>query len=549
MSAPSNGDTKKMSGGEAIVDALVRNGVDTAFGIPGVQLDPLFAALHDAQNQIRVVHTRHEQGAGYMALGYAQATGKVGTAIVVPGPGLLNASAAISTGYALSAKMMCVVGQIPSAMIGRGTGQLHELPDQLAIAQGLTKFAARMDTPRDAPPTIAAAFRQLHTGRPRPVHVEMAMDIMKAEGDVTPLDAPDAYDRAEPDPDRIAAAAKILGEAKNPLIFAGGGAVDAGPELLALAEMLQAPVVMSRGALGVIDSRHPLALTQPHGHVLWQDADVVLGIGTRLVPMVPAWGTDDGLQFIRLDIDADEMTRSQTPAVAVQADAALGLAALCDAVPGHNMRRADRTEEMMALKAGLQREFDKLDPQVPILNAIRSALPEDGIFVEELTQPGYVARMAFPVYQPRTYINPGYQGTLGYASPTAMGAKVGMPDRKVLAISGDGGFMFNVQELATAAQHGIDIVLVVFNDGAFGNVKRFQQQMFDGKELAVELKNPDFMKLADAFGVRGFRVTSPAELERAIGEGFSTPGPTLIEYPLGEVPDPWHLIFQGKVRG
>jgi len=542
-------ESRRMSGGEAIVDALVRNGVDTAFGIPGVQLDPLFAALHDAQNQIRVIHTRHEQGAGYMALGYAQATGRVGTAIVVPGPGLLNASAAISTGYALNAKMMCVVGQIPSALIGRGTGQLHELPDQLAIARGLTKFAARMDTPGDAPATIAEAFRQLHTGRPRPVHVEMAMDIMKAEGEVTPLDAPESYERAAPDPDLVAAAAKLLGEAKNPLIFAGGGAVDAGVALQALAETLQAPVVMSRGALGALDSRHPLALTPPHGHVLWKDADVVLGVGTRLVPMVPAWGTDDGLKFIRLDIDAEEMSRSHTPDVAIQADASLGLTALCDAVPGYNATRADRTDEILALKAELQREFDRLDPQVPILGAIRRALPEDGIFVEELTQPGYVARMAFPVYRPRTYIKPAYQGTLGYASPTAMGAKVGMPDRKVLAISGDGGFLFNVQELATAAQHGIDIVLVVFNDGAFGNVKRFQQQMFDGKELAVELKNPDFMKLADAFGVQGFRVKTPAELERAIGEGFATPGPTLIEYPIGEVPDPWHLIFQGKVRG
>lgn len=544
-----SGDKKVMSGGEAIVDALVRNGVDTAFGIPGVQLDPLFAALHDAQNSLRVIHTRHEQGAGYMALGYAQATGRVGTSIVVPGPGMLNASAAVATGYALSAQMLNVVGQIPSALIGKGTGQLHELPDQLAIAEGLTKFAARMDAASDAHATIAEAFRQLHTGRPRPVHVEMAMDVMKAEGPVTPLDAPEAYDRAAPDPDRIAAAAKILGEAKNPLIFAGGGAVDAGAELQALAELLQAPVVMSRGALGVIDSRHLLALTQPHGHVLWKEADVVLGIGTRLAPMVPAWGTDDGLTFIRLDIDVEEMTRSQTPAVAVEADAALGLAALNEAVPAHNRKRADRTYEIAGLKAALQAEFDKLDPQVPILNAIRGALPEDGIFVEELTQPGYVARMAFPVYRPRTYINPGYQGTLGYASPTAMGAKVGMPDRKVLAVSGDGGFMFNVQELATAAQHGIDIVLVVFNDGAFGNVKRFQQQLFDGKELAVELKNPDFMKLADAFGIQGFRVNSPAELERAVNEGFSTPGPTLIEYPLGEVPDPWHLIFQGKVRG
>jgi acetolactate synthase-1/2/3 large subunit len=295
------------------------------------------------------------------------------------------------------------------------------------------KFAAWMDAPGDAPATIAEAFRQLHTGRARPVHVEMAMDIMKAQAEVTPIDPPETYDRAAPDPDQVAAAAKLLGEAKNPLIFAGGGAVDAGAELQVLAELLQAPVVTSRSALGVIDSRHALALTSPHGHERWKDADVVLGVGTRLAPMMPAWGIDDGLKFIRLDID---------------------------------------TDEMMTLKAAVQRGFEKLTPQMPILAAIRSARPEDGIFVEELTQPGYVARMAFPVYQPRTYIHSGYQGTLGYALPTAMGAKVGMPDRKVLAVSGDGGFMFNVQELAAAAQHGIDVVLVVFNDGAFGNVKR-----------------------------------------------------------------------------
>ncbi|MEC7489346.1 MAG: thiamine pyrophosphate-dependent enzyme [Pseudomonadota bacterium] len=537
-----------MSGGQAIVDALVRHGVDTVFGIPGVQLDPLFDALYDAQNSIRVIHTRHEQGAGYMALGYAQATGRVGTAIVVPGPGLLNASAALSTGYALNSRMLCIVGQIPSKLIGKGTGQLHELPDQLAIARGLTKSAARIDTAAGAPVAMADAFQKLNTGRPRPVEVEMALDVMKAVEHVIPVDPPEVWPNAEPDLGQVDIAAKILGEAANPLIFAGGGAVDAGSELKVLAELLQAPVVMSRSALGVLDSRHPLALTPPHAHRLWRDADVVLGVGTRLVPMIPTWGTDDSLKMIRLDIDAEEMTRSSVPDVAIEADATLGLAALCDVVPEHNRKRADRTAEMIALKAALQIEFDKLDPQMPILRAIRNALPEDGIFVEELTQPGYVARLAFPVYQPRTFINPGYQGTLGYACPTAMGAKVAMPDRKVLAISGDGGFMFNVQELATAAQHGIDVVLVVFNDGAYGNVKRFQQQMFDGKEIAVELRNPDFMKMADAFGIRGRRVKTPAGLERAINEAFAASGPALIEYPLGEVPDPWHLIFQGKAR-
>ena len=188
--------------GEFLFDYLYNQGVRTAFGIPGLQLDPLFAALHDAQNRIRVIHTRHEQGAGYMALGYAQATGRVGTAIVVPGPGMLNASAAVSTGYALNSKMMCVVGQIPSALIGKGTGQLHELPDQLGIAKSLTKFAAWMDAPGDAPATIVEAFRQLHTGRARPVHVEMAMDIMKAQAEVTPIDPPELTTAPRPIPTR-----------------------------------------------------------------------------------------------------------------------------------------------------------------------------------------------------------------------------------------------------------------------------------------------------------------------------------------------------------
>ena len=542
-------DAARMTGGEAIVDALARHGVDTAFGIPGVQLDPLFDALHDARNRIRVIHTRHEQGAGYMALGYAMATGRPGTAIVVPGPGLLNASSALATAYAVNAPLLCVVGQVPSRLIGRGTGQLHEIPDQLGLARGLTKWAARMETPGDAPGIVAEAFRELMGGRRRPVAIEMAMDVMRAEAEVRPRDPEPDGAAPAPDPDHVEAAARILGGARKPLIVAGGGAADAGAELAALAEMLEAPVVMTRGALGAVSPDHPLALTTPHGHRLWRDADAVLGVGTRLVPMLPVWGTDDGLKVVRVDIDPGEIDRLGAPAAAVRADAAAGLAALLEAVPRHNRARASRAGEIAALRAALDEEFGRLDPQVPILKAIRRALPEDGIFVEELTQPGYVARLVFPVHRPRSYIHPGYQGTLGYAVPTAMGASVGQPGRKVLAISGDGGFMFNVQELATAAQHGIDLVVVLFNDGAYGNVKRFQQQLFDGREIAVDLKNPDFMKLADAFGIEGMRAADPRELERAIVRGFDTPGPTLIEYPIGEVPDPWHLVQPGRVRG
>ena len=539
----------QVAGGTAVVEALLQQGVDTVFGIPGVQLDPLFAALHDARNRIRVVHTRHEQGAGYMALGYAMATGRPATAIVVPGPGVLNASSALATAYAQNAPVFCLAGQVPSHHIGRGTGQLHEIPDQLGILRSLTRWAGRIESPGQASSVVAEAFGHLSAGRKGPVAVEVPMDVLRQTAK-TSHHAPERPPEAQlPDPRQTEAAARILGAAKKPLIFAGGGAIETGEKLSALAEALQAPIVFSRNGLGIIDSRHPLVVPPPLGHRLWKTADVVFGIGTRLAPMLPHWGLDDELQIIRLDIDPEEIGRIAPPAVSMECDAMCGLTALLDLLPGHNRHRADRTEELTAMKAEIQVEFDKLEPQMSIVRALRRGLPDDGIFVEDLTQVGYVARFTLPVYFPRTYLNPGYQGTLGYAVPTALGAKVGHPDKKVLAISGDGGFMFNVQELATAVQHGIDIVVVVFNDGAYGNVKRFQHMYFEGKEIAVNLENPDFMKLADSFGLEGRRVDNPDELERAITRGFETAGSTLIEYPIGEVPDPWHLIQMRRARG
>ena len=278
-------NSQAMTGGEAIVASLVQHDVDTVFGIPGVQLDPLFAALHDARNRIRVIHTRHEQGAGYMALGYAMATGRPGVAVVVPGPGFLNAASAMATAAAQNAPLLCVSGQIPSRLIGKGTGQLHEIPDQLGIAQTLSKWAARIDTPEETPAVMDAAFWHLSTGRQGPVEVEMPMDIMRQTGTVT-LTAPETpVSLDQPVAEDVDHAARILKEAKRPLIVAGGGTVNAGSELLSVADRLQAPVVLSRNALGVIDSRHHLAATPPLGHRLWADTDLVLAVGSRLSPM------------------------------------------------------------------------------------------------------------------------------------------------------------------------------------------------------------------------------------------------------------------------
>ena len=539
----------RMTGGQAIVRSLRGYGVDTIFGIPGVQVDALYNALYDDRNAIRVIHTRHEQGAAYMAFGYSAATGRVGTCAVVPGPGLLNATAALSTAYACNAPVLCVSGQIPSAMIGRGVGLLHEIPNQLDMIRSVTKWAARADHPGEAPDVVREAFRQLLTGRRRPVEIEMAMDIMAMEAEVALLDPVTDYALPELDPDAVERAAKLLGAAKNPVIFAGGGIVGGEAELVALAEMLQAPVVMSRGGLGSVSDRHYLAHKVPTGHRFWKDADVVLAVGTRLNPMVPAWGADDGLKIIRVDIDPVEITRVARPAVGIVGDARPALAALVERTAAHNAKRPSREDELSGLKAALRAEHEeKLGPQLSWIDAIRDVLPDDGIFVEELTQPGYVSRFTFPVYDTRTYISTGYQGTLGYGFATALGAKVARPDTPVVAISGDGGFMYNVQELSTAVQQGIGLVTVIFNDGAYGNVQRMQVEDYGGKVIASDLHNPDFVRLAESFGAQGLRAETPDALRAALETGFATPGPTLIDVPVGDMPSPWDYLQLPRAR-
>lgn len=539
----------RMTGGQALVRALEAHGVDTIFGIPGVQMDHFFNALHDERNAIRVIHTRHEQGAAYMAYGYAAATGRVGTVAVVPGPGLLNTTAALSTAYANNTPVLCVSGQIPSQLIGRGVGVLHEIPDQLALIKGLTKWAARANHPGEAPDIVREAFRQLSTGRIRPVEIEMAMDVLGQQAEVeigAPAVAPPP---PEPGVELIAKAAKLLGGAKRPLIFAGGGVVDAGAELLAVAEALQAPIIASRNALGVVDDRHYLSQSYLAGHRLWADADVVLGIGTRLNPQIPTWGVDDNLKFVRIDIDPVEITRVHRPAVGIVGDARAGLAALAHALVSHNSTRESRQAELTRLKFDIRAELTaNLGPQMAFLDAIRAELPEDGVFVEELTQVGYVSRLAFPVYHPRGFIGTGYQGTLGFGFATALGVKVARPNTPVVAISGDGGFMYNVQELATAVQQGIGLVTVIFKDGAFGNVQRMQKEDHGGKVIATDLHNPDFVKLAELFGAQGLRAESPDQLRGALRKGFETSGPTIIEAPVGEMPSPWDYLFLQRAR-
>jgi acetolactate synthase-1/2/3 large subunit len=389
----------RMTGGNALVEMLRRHGVDTVFALPGVQNDALFVAFYDAGEALRVIHTRHEQGAAYMAYGYARASGKIGAYAVVPGPGLLNTTAALSTAYATNAPVLCISGQIPSDMIGRGFGLLHEIPDQLGVLRTLTKWAARINHPTQTGTLVNEAFRQLRDGRPRPVALEMPLDVMALKTEVALPPAGEPPAPTMPDPELIDKAAALLANARKPLVFVGGGAVAAAEEALAVAEMLEAPVVSFTGGKGIVSDRHYLAQSALAGHELWREADVVLAVGTRLHQPQVRWGIDSDLKVIRIDIDPTEITRIVKPALGIVADAKPALAELRDALDRRNPKRASRKEELEALKSrSLARLADHLGPQCEYLRAIRAELPDDGIYVEDLTQVGYVGRVAFPIY-------------------------------------------------------------------------------------------------------------------------------------------------------
>jgi len=532
-----------MTGGEAVVRSLIAHGIDTIFGLPGIQLDHFFNALHDHGNELRVVNARHEQGTAYMAFGWAQSTGRVGAYAVVPGPGILNTGAALATAYGCGAKVLALTGQIPADTIGRGLGMLHEIPDQLGILQRLTKHAARINHPTEAPRAVAEAFRQLHSGRPRPVALETPMDVLAMQARVGEPIIGERDPAPAIDPDQIEAAARILGGAERPMIFVGGGAYDAAAEIRELSAMLQAPVVSYQNGRGIVDERTPYALNHPAGNEYWGDCDAALAIGCRMQIERSFWGLDASVKVIHVDLDPTEFNRVAKPALAILADAAEAARALLDALPAHSRKRASRAEELAALRAKHHaRAVDMLGPQTAFLGALRRALPDDGFFVDEFTQVGYVARIEFPVYAPRTMVTSGYQGTLGYGYATALGVQAANPDKAVLSVSGDGGFLFTASEIATAVHHRLPLVAVVFADGAYGNVLRMQKDLHGGRVIGSTFTNPDFVKLAEAYGADGRRATTPEELETAVRESFAARRPTVIEVPVGEMPEPWPVI-------
>lgn len=538
----SNGVKENETTGRKIARALIANGVDTVFGIPGAHTYDLVDGFYAERNSLRFIHTRHEQGAGYMAFGYAKSSGRPGVYSVVPGPGVLNSGAALCTALGADAPVMCVTGNIMSHLIGRGRGQLHELPDQLSTLRGITKGAERIDHPSSAYSTVAGLFTKMLSGRRGPVAVETPWDVF---GQAAPVEEPlvgAPLSSPEVDLDKVKAAAALIAQARNPLIIIGAGAVEASDEVRELANRLQAAVTSYRSGKGVLAADEPAWLDSASAFEYWKDVDLLIGIGSslRLPFMTWRWRPAE-LKTIRIDIDPTEMVRLK-PTVGIVADAAVGTRALIDALDGGI--REDRSAQLQEIRAKVGKQIDEIQPQVDYLRAIRDVLPRDGFFVEEVSQMGFTGRFAFPVYAPRQYVTCGFQENLGFGFNTALGVKVANPDKAVVSVSGDGGFMFGVQELATAAQHGIAVVAIVFNNSAYGNVLRDQRISYDGRYIGSELTNPDFVKLAESFGVQAFRARSPSELREVLERALALSVPVLIEVPVerGSEANPWSLI-------
>ncbi|MFN8661559.1 MAG: thiamine pyrophosphate-binding protein [Thermomicrobiales bacterium] len=529
---------ERLTGGQAVVRALAEHGVDVAFGIPGVHTLAIYDALIDSP--IRHIMGRHEQGVGFMADGYARASGKPGVALVITGPGVTNVATSIGEAFADSSPVLVVASAEEQRWGGKMMGHYHDIRDQTEVMRPITVSQSQATAVSEVAPALSAAFARMASARPRPAYVEIPRDVLEAEAEIT-FPAPGHGDSPAPAEDQIAGAVADLDKARRVVIIAGGGAAnaDAGAGILAIAERLGTPVLTSQTGKGVFPEDHPLSLGNlwSFGNpvdALLKKADTVLVIGTKL----GGSETEDAAMqlpatFIRIDIDPEEIERNYRPSRAIVADAKKGAVALAAALESAGVSKTGFSEEEVAAarKAALESAFGAENAQY--LAALRRAMPRDAILVNDTTMMTYAAARHFPCYEPRTFLVPSGYLTLGFSMPAAIGAKIAQPDKMVVAIVGDGGFQFTMHELATAKQFEVSLPIVIFNDSTYTAVKLDQAMRYDRRYIAVDLVNPDFLKLAEAYDIPGVRANSPEELEAAVTAAAQHPGPTIIDVPIG----------------
>ncbi len=523
--------------GQALMQLVKAYGIDTVFGMPGVHTLEYYRGIADAG--MRHVLFRHEQGGGFMADGHARISGRPAVCCVITGPGVTNIATAVGNAYADSQPMLVIASTNGSADLGAGRGRLHEISDQLAAIRPLTAQARTILDGRQIPGAIACAFDTFSAGRPRPCYIELPIDRIGETADFAVKTSPIAGP-APPDGASVERAAALARDAHRPVIIAGGGALDHGAALQRLAERLGAAVILTIAAKGAIPEDHPLncgaCLSRPVAHDLVENADLVIAVGTELSE-TDIWKESDFLEFkgrlVRIDVDPACLTRDYVPDAALLGDAGLAMAMLADALPERGLPPGFAGSGTVAGLRRHVREGLLRQPRAPrfarVLDAMREAIPEDGWLVTDATQIAYFANEYWRTSHPRSYTHPNGYCTLGSAMPSAIGAKLGSPARKGVALAGDAGFLFTATELATAVDEGVSLPVVVWNNDGLGQIRDGMVERDIAPTGVTPGRNPDFPALARALGAHAARPDSLAGLTGAIREAFDAGGPTLIE--------------------
>ncbi|PKB72899.1 MAG: hypothetical protein BZY75_04615 [SAR202 cluster bacterium Io17-Chloro-G7] len=537
-----------MTGGQAMVESLKAQGVDTVFGIISVHTLDLYDALFDSQESLRFIGGRQELGCGFMADGYARATGKPGVLLTSTGPGAADSVGAVGEAYFSSSPLLEITTNVEQEFLGEGKLVTHETKDQLGMFQAVTDWNAMIDQVESIPDHLMEAFQRFKTRRPRPIELEIPTDLLGKQAEVEVL-GPREMEPPQGDPVMVERALDALLKAKRPVIFVGEEVQTLGgtEEIIRLAEKLGAPVVTGDGAKGAFPEDHPLSLGQSLGKRIWGDNPVQEWLGTCDVGVVLGsaltYRTTAGVgmklptTLIHVLLDGEIIGKNYETAIPIQGESRAVVRQWLDAIGSKDVEKGGEFKsEVSAMR---QEIYDNLKDQwsneLRVFEAVRAVSPRDTIFSLDPTIAASKASRCLPIYGPRTFMHPHGWAGLGFAFPAGLGAKAGKPDSPVICVTGDGGFQYNFQELATAAQYGIHPVVLMFNDSAWGVLKNYQNTRFGaGRNFATELVNPDFVKLFESYGFEGTKVSTVDELSRGLENAISSGRTHLVEV---QIPD------------
>lgn len=559
--SPENEEARELAGSEILCEALVREGVELLYGYPGGTIMPFYDSL-TSYPTLKHILVRHEQAAAHAADGYARVTGKVGVCVATSGPGATNLVTGLATAFMDSIPVVAITGQVAWSLVGRDGFQETDI---LGITQPITKHNFIVERVEDLADIIHEAFRLAQGGRPGPVLVDIPKDIQFAKTLYRPAASINSFEhyratrKPEVEAESIASAVKLIQQAQRPLVLAGHGVVlsQAYQELQAFADKSGIPVVTTLLGLSAIPETHPLVIGMPgmHGPAHVNNAisasDLLIAVGMRFDDRVTGKvsGFAPHAQIIHIDIDPAEMHKVKRAAVPIVADAKEALAALTEAVPqGEHQAwlQEIRTWEKAANERGKLLHNEELPDPTGILEAIRSETKGEAIVVTDVGQHQMWTARFYTWTRPNSHITSGGLGTMGFALPAAMGVKMGLPQEAVWVVAGDGGIQMNIQELATLKQQGIALKIAIMNNGYLGMVRQWQEFFHNHNYSETPMTGPDYIKLADAYGLKGMRITKREDVAAAVHEAMETEGTVIIDFVIESTSNVYPMVAQGK---